>query len=530
MITRYHATMSEIRFYNSLTHQVELFQTLEPGIVTMYNCGPTVYDYAHIGNFRAFVFADVLRRFLELVGYDVQQVMNITDVGHMTDDSLADGGGEDKMAVGAAKLKQAKKQGQANVENPDDPYAVAEYFTDAFVDDAQKLGLRITQDLEDYPERMPRATDHVVRSMIPMIERLVDRDHAYVVPDEDGKNAVYFSVDSFPSYGRLSGNSLEHLKGGAGGRVVEAHQETKRHPADFLLWKTDPAHIMKWDSPWGEGYPGWHIECSAMSRAVLGREVIDIHTGGEDNIFPHHECEIAQSVCSMTCSHDHGEGCDEHESSQSFANYWMHTRFLLVNGEKMSKSKGNFYTVRDLLEGRATGRSVDPAVIRYELLKAHYRSNMNFTTKGLEDAGSAVRRLRESAAQWKTQAGGQTVEVPADHPTLSQFIECLSDDLNVAGAMGAVFEFLKQDHPDPAMSWSVIQKCDHVLGLLGDVNASSKESGGDEDPGQALAQQLDAARAAKDYDQADAIRQQLQEMGYDVKTTREGTVATKRLA
>lgn len=511
----YAAPMREIRFYNTLTHREERFEPIEPGRVSMYNCGPTVYDFAHIGNFRAFVFADVLRRFLELAGYDVNQVMNITDVGHMTEDQLADGGGEDKMAVAMDKLKQAKKQGVAEVDNPNDPYQVAAYFTGAFLHDAKSLGLKIALEHDQHPERMPRATEHVEKSMIPMIQRLLDQGHAYRA--EDG--AVYYSVESFPDYGRLSGNTLDQLKGGAGGRVLGEHQKGKRHPADFLLWKPDPAHIMKWPSPFGEqeGYPGWHIECSAMATAVLGRETIDIHTGGEDNIFPHHECEIAQ-----TC------GATGHER---FANYWLHTRFLLVEGAKMSKSKGNFFTVRDLLTGNVPGRDgrgVDPAVIRFELMRAHYRSNMNFTLKGLEDAASAVARLRDAAAAWSEACRDQPRDVGVDHPVVAHFLDNLADDLNVAGAIGVAFEYLKSEPSEPAEALGVIRKLDTVLQVL--ERRDSDAAGMPDDDARNKARQLDEARAAKDFDRADALRDELQQAGYDVKTTREGTKVTKRLA
>ena len=497
----------DIRFYNTLTHKIEPFKPIEPGRVTMYNCGPTVYDYAHIGNFRAFVFADVLRRFLELSGHEVHQVMNITDVGHMTEDQLADGGGEDKMQAAAKRLKETKKDGKALVENPDDPFAVAEFFTQAFIDDAKALGLKIA---DEYPANMPRATEHVTKSMIPMVKTLVDKGHAYVA--EDG--AVYFDVGSFPEYGRLSGNTLDQVRGGAGGRVEDAHQSQKRHPADFLLWKPDATHLMKWDSPWGVGYPGWHIECSAMARAMLGRDTIDIHTGGEDNIFPHHECEIAQSCCATGQTH--------------FANLWMHARFLLVEGEKMSKSKGNFYTVRDVLEGKVTGRPVDPAVLRYELLKGHYRSNINFTAKGLTDSAKNVSQLREAAMR-------DAEPLPVDHPDIQSFLEMLSDDLNIAGTLGLVFERLKK--PDDELP-AYIKRVNDVLGILPrvfEVNAQDNihiteiAEGVVFSPTQ-LCTQIDEARANKDFEQADAIRQQLIDAGYDVKTTKDGTVASKRLA
>lgn len=501
--------MPDLRFYNTLTHQIEPFVPVKPGQVSMYNCGPTVYDFAHIGNFKTFLFADVLRRFLELVGHDVHQVMNLTDVGHMTDDQLADGGGEDKMEVAAERLAAAKKSGEAHasaIDNPNDPYQVAQFYIDAFVEDAKLLGMKVA---DEYPQNMPRATDHVPH-MIAMVEGLVSKDHAYVADD----GAVYFSVESFDGYGRLSGNSIHELKGGAGGRVVAQNQAGKRHPADFLLWKPDSSHLMKWDSPFGAGYPGWHIECSAMAKAVLQRDVIDIHTGGEDNIFPHHECEIAQS-CGAT-----GE--------DSFAKLWMHSRHLMVEGTKMSKSKGNFFTVRQILDGQFTGREVDPAVLRYEMIKANYRSQMNFTKRGLEDSAANVRKLRAFVASLELESS-EAAAVDDTHPVVARFVEALADDLNIAGALAVVFEFVNEfttSPGDPAEAWGVMRRFDQVLAIL---PASNEQAGGDDWAAQRSAA-LDAARAAKDYAGADAVRDELQTAGYDVKTTKDGTVATKRLA
>ncbi|MFA9478411.1 cysteine--tRNA ligase [Phycisphaerales bacterium AB-hyl4] len=492
--------MMGITFYNTLTHRVEPFEPIEPGVVTMYNCGPTVYDFAHIGNFRAFVFADVLRRFLELAGYDVRQVMNITDVGHMTEDQLADGAGEDKMQVAMARMKEAKKAGSLtrdDVADPNDPYQIAAFYTKAFIEDSQQLKLKVA----DEPTQLPRATDHI-EQMLTIIGKLVDDGHAYVA----GDGAVYFSVEKFPDYGKLSGNTLDKLRGGAGGRIDQQHQAGKRHPADFLLWKPDTKHIMKWPSRFGEGYPGWHIECSAMALKLHDREQIDIHTGGEDNIFPHHECEIAQS-CSYT-------------GKAHFARYWMHTRFLLVEGQKMSKSKGNFFTVRDLL-----AKGVDPVVIRYELMKAHYRSNMNFTMKGLEDSASAVQKLRDAAAGFERKAGDAAVEVGDDHDAVRRFVAALADDLNVAGAIAVAFEYLREPDADAATALAVLRRFDAVLGVL------PTEAGGQgDDDVMAKCADIDAARKQKDYATADRLRQELDDAGYDVRTGSEGTTASKRLA
>ena len=493
-----------IRFYNTLTNSLEEFEPIEPDTVSMYNCGPTVYDYAHIGNFRAFVFADVLRRFLELVGYDVQQVMNLTDVGHMTEDQFADGAGEDKMQVAMRRIKEAKKAGEVPdnaVADPDDPYQVAEYYIGAFLEDARALRLKIA---DEYPQQMPRATQHVPQ-MQAIIEKLIANGHAYVADD----GVVYYSVESFPAYGRLSGNTLENLRSGAGGRVLDEHQASKRHAADFFLWKPDPSHVMKWDSPWGAGYPGWHLECSAMAQSVLHRDVIDIHTGAEDNIFPHHECEIAQT-CGAT-------------GNDTFARFWMHARFLLVEGEKMAKRAGNFFTVRDLLE-----RQADPAVIRYELLRSHYRSNMHFTFRGLEDSTRAVRRLREFAGRLGDQAGGATREVDLSHPVLAEFAKCLADDLNVSGALGVAFKWLGDDHPDPAESLAVLERIDSVLGVLESPDLRVAVTAPDDVDDKC--RRIDAARAEKNYDLADALRQELIDAGYEVTTTQEGTAARRKLA
>ncbi len=503
-----------IRFYNTLTSQVEEFQPVEAGTVRMYSCGPTVYDFAHIGNFRSFLFADLIRRFLELTGLDVQHVMNITDVGHMTDDAVADGAGQDKMQVAAQRIKEDKKSGkvpEGAIENPDDPYQVAKYYTHAFLDDARRLGMKVAF---EYPQQILHATEQI-DVMQAMISRLIERGHAYVGAD----GVVYYSVESFPNYGKLSGNTLEHLQSGAGGRVSDENQATKRHPADFMLWKADESHIMKWDSPWGKGYPGWHIECSAMALGKFKVDTIDIHTGGEDLIFPHHECEIAQS-CGST-------GAD------SFARFWLHARFLLVEGEKMSKSKGNFYTVRDVLEGRVTGRPVHPAVLRYELLKSHYRSNMNFTEKGLHDSAGAVKRLQDFRAKCEAASGGEVAEVGNSHPVLKEFIEALSDDLNMSGALAAVLPWAAQTPSDPAEALGVLSEINTVLAVAPisfDEETCEAASGGGGEEVMAICRQIDEARAAKDFATSDALRDQLVAAGYDVNISREGTTAERKLA
>jgi len=401
----------------------------------------------------------------------------------------------------SSQVAQAKKAGEAHVaaiEDPTHPYQIAEFYTQAFLEDARKLGLKIA---DEYPDRMPRATRFVESHMIPMIGKLIDNGHAYVADD----GAVYYAVESFEGYGRLSGNTVDQLKGGAGGRVTA--QAGKRHPADFLLWKPDPSHLMKWPSPWGDGYPGWHIECSAMARAVLGRDVIDIHTGGEDNIFPHHECEIAQS-CGAT-------GRDR------FARFWMHSRHLMVEGQKMSKSLGNFHTVRDVLEGQVTGRPVDPAVMRFAMIRGHYRSNLDFSAKSLEESGSAVRKLRETTAAWRETSGGSGTSVPVDnHEAFQKFTAALADGLNVAGALGVVFEFIAEEPNDPAEALAVLEAMDRVLGVL---DAAPQPAAGDDADEKCRA--LDAARASKDFAKADAIRAELIDAGCRIKLVQLYTVA-----
>jgi cysteinyl-tRNA synthetase len=504
-----------IRLYNSLTNGLEAFEPREPGRLTMYSCGPTVYDYAHIGNFRSFLFADLVRRFFELAGYQVQQVMNITDVGHMTEDHLADGGGLDKMQLAAKKLKEAKKSGTVEagvIENPDDPYQVAQFYTDAFLEDARQLGLKVAF---EYPENVLHATQHIDDMQV-LIQRLLDNGHAYVADD----GVVYYSVESFPRYGQLSGNTLDMLREGSGGRVMDEDQAKKRHPSDFLLWKPDRSHIMKWDSPWGTGYPGWHIECSAMAMKKLGTE-IDIHTGGEDLIFPHHECEIAQSC-----------GASDHEY---FARFWLHVRFLLVEGEKMSKSKGNFFTVRDVLQGRVAGRPVHPAVLRLELMKSHYRTNMNFTIKGLGDSAGNVLKLNQFVRQVSDTAGGESAEIDASHPVLCEFMDALSDDLNMAAALAVVIPWASHKPADAHEALAVCREVNKVLGVAPleptsetrDVLTFGQSVGEDI---LEVCRNIDEARQRKDYVLADQLRQQLVDDGYEVKTTKEGTVVQRKIA
>ena len=511
--------MKKFQFYNSLTNSTEEFKSLEPKRVRMYSCGPTVYDFAHIGNFRSFLSGDLLRRSLELGGYEVDHVMNITDVGHMVE------GEEDKMKKAGQRVKENKKSGrvaEGEIDDPNDPWQIADYYTKAFIEDGRKLAYKVAF---EYPQKVPRATDHI-DGMIEMIQRLLEKGHAYVAGD-----AVYFSTESFPTYGKLSGNSMDEIKSGAGGRVSSSDQSTKKHPADFLLWKADEAHIMKWDSPWGVGYPGWHIECSVMASKVLGSDVIDIHTGGEDLIFPHHECEIAQSC-----------GCS---GKDSFANLWIHARFLFIEGEKMSKSLGNFYTARDVFEGKVkgldgnpTGKPVHPAVLRFELIKSHYRSNLNFTAKGLVDSASAIQRLMKFRADLESKTGGETAEVDLNHPVLGAFADALADDLNIAGALGVMHPWVRGDHPDPQESLAVWKAMNSVL-QVAPMNegmewaesgvAEAAGSGGDDEVEQWRLAMVDA-RKNKDYAASDEYRAKLLDAGYEVEISKDDVTIRKKLA
>jgi len=497
------------------------------GPFAFYSCGPTVYDDAHIGNFRSFLNADVLRRTLELLGHRVLHVMNITDVGHMTEDAAADGGGEDKMAVAGRRIAEAKKSGKlpaGSAIDASDPNAIADFYASRFLEDACQLGLKVAIEAEairasggDPGRLMPRPT-RCIPQMIEMIGQLIERGHAYVAPD----GAVYFDVRSFPAYGGLSGNTLDSLREGAGERIDAAHQAVKRHPSDFLLWKPDPRHLMRWPSPWGEGYPGWHIECSAMARMLLGEE-IDLHSGGEDNIFPHHECEIAQSCCAT--------------GRPVFARAWFHTRHLQVEGEKMSKSKGNFFTARDLF-----AKGVTPAALRLELVRTHYRSNANFTMQGLHDCQRMVDRWSRAHAQLVAAASARGNDARPDESlaagpfevALGQFTEALCDDLNVAravAALNAAVAARPAADSCPQRELASLLAVDSVLAVLG-RNAPIRGAAPADDPSLAAAVEVllarrAAARSAKDWTESDRIRAELAALGVAVKDGPAGAIWTR---
>jgi cysteinyl-tRNA synthetase len=445
--------------YSTLTRAKEAFRPLEPGRARIYTCGPTVYRYAHIGNLRTYLFADLLVRVLEYNGYDVVQVKNITDVGHLTDDTFDRG--EDKMLV-SARLEQKT------------PQEIAAFYTDAFLEDERRLNIS--------PARhFPRATEYVPR-MIDLIEKLIARGHAYV---SDGN--VYYEIASFPGYGKLSGNTVEKLLAGTRGDP----DPRKRSPLDFSLWKKGDKRLQVWDSPWGPGFPGWHIECSAMSMALLG-ERFDIHTGGADNIFPHHEAEIAQS-----------EGVTGHR----VVGYWMHGQFLNLSGVRMAKSAGNFFRVTELAE-----QGFDALAFRYLALQAKYRTPLNFSPDGLAGADRALRQLRERVEEWTGGPDGPRGDFQ------DRFHAAINDDLDLPAAMALVAE-LGRSELAPAAKAALLLDWDRVLGLdLGRVTEPEELPAGAAD----LLGRREKARAARDFATSDRLREELAALGVVVTDTPEG--------
>ena len=398
-----------IFFYNTLTKKKELFKSLEPKKVKMYSCGPTVYKDATIGNMRTNLFQDTLRRVLKYNGYKLKHVMNITDVGHLVSDGDE---GEDKM------LKSAREEHKT-------PMEIAEYYTKLFFKDLKRLNVEI-------PEVICKATDHI-EEMLEMVQKIMENGYAY-----ETSTAIYFDVSKLDEYGILSGINLREQKAGA---RVEVDPE-KRNPYDFALWiKAPENHLMKWDSPWGPSYPGWHIECSAMSQKYLG-EVFDIHTGGIDLIPTHHENEIAQSkgACGKIPAH-----------------YWMHGEYLLINGGKMSKSLGNVYLLDDIIK-----RGYDPLVYRLFNFSCHYKGKLNFTWEGIEAASTALTRLRDGYQKHLT--GTADVDETIISEIENKFHQAINDDLNMPLAMSAVWEAVKYQDKSPKIA-KLLEKFDTVLGL-----------------------------------------------------------------
>ncbi len=454
--------LQEVSLYNTFSRRKDVLKPLRAGAVRIYSCGPTVYRYVHVGNLRTFMLPDLLCRSLEYLGYRTEQVMNITDVGHLTDDTFDRG--EDKMLVSARLEKKT-------------PEEIAAYYTSAFMADAAKLNIRRAA-------QYPRASEYIPQ-MIELITTLIEKGHAYEVG-----GTVYYDIASFKDYGKLSGNSTDNLLSGSRGEV----DPRKRHPGDFTLWKAAGEHRLQvWPSPWGPGFPGWHIECSAMSMTLLG-DRFDIHTGGADNVFPHHEAEIAQS-----------EGVTGHR----VVSLWMHGGLLMLAGARMAKSAGNFFRVTELEE-----QGFDPLAFRYLALQAKYRTKLNFSTEGLAGADRALRQLRERVAEWSRQAGGGDESDPWDE----RFKAALAGDLDLPAAMALVAELTRADVA-PAVKARLLVSWDRVLGL--DLDRSSTEAALPEGAGDLLAQR-DRARAAKDFATSDRLRDELAAIGVAVTDTPTG--------
>ena len=453
-----------MKIYNTLTRRKEEFMPLGK-VVGTYSCGPTVYGYAHIGNMRTYIFMDELRRVLMYEGYKLKSVMNITDVGHLLSDADE---GEDKM------VKASKEQRKT-------PEEIASYYTDVFFKDMDALNIL-------RPQLTPKATEHIPE-MLDFVYGLCDKGFGYETSD-----GIYYDISKFDGYGKLSGIDLEEQMAG---KRVEINGE-KRHPADFALWKKAPKeHIMQWDSKWGKGFPGWHIECSAMSRKYLG-DTFDIHTGGVDHIPIHHENEIAQSY-GLT--------------GKNPAKYWMHGEFMLVDGGKMSKKLGNTYTLSDLEK-----RGFSPMHFRYFCLNTHYRKKLNFTFEALEGAKTAYNRLKELLKKHKNSDSEADVQKIDGYK--KQFEAEISDDLNIPAALGTLWNMMKE--PYSKDYYKLALKMDEVFGLCLDKEIEDKAEGYLPEEIQELARKRWEAKQKKDFKAADDLREQIALAGYSVKDGKEG--------
>ena len=462
----------QMRLHNSLTRRIEPLEPITPGMVTIYTCGSTVYKYAHIGNLRTYLFGDVLRRTLEYLGLRVRYVKNITDVGHLADDTF--GTGEDRMVLAA------EVEGKV-------PEEIAEFYTQAWLEDERLLNMPLA-------DVMPKATDHIPE-MIALIQVLLAKGLAYEV-----NGNVYYNVSEFPDYGQLSGQRLDRMQAGY---RVEVDTD-KRDPEDFALWKHAGDHrLMKWPSPWGDGFPGWHIECSAMSIKYLG-ERFDIHTGGIDLKFPHHEDELAQS-----------EGALGHR----VVNTWLHGEFLTLKDAKMAKSADNIIRVSDL-----PTKGFDPLDFRYLALTAHYRSKLDFTEDAMHAARSGLARLRRAAA-----AGDGPVRLNAEPMATyrARFAEAIADDMAMPRALAAAHEVAAADDLTDPQRAALLLDFDRVLGL--DLAAAPPT---DEPPlpeGAAeLLERREAARQGRDWAASDALRDELAAIGVEVRDTPDGQVTSTR--
>ena len=460
-----------MKLYNTLTRKKDEFKTQDgTNTVRMYSCGPTVYNYAHIGNLRTYIFMDLLRRALKYDGYELKGVMNITDVGHL----MSDGDdGEDKMAKASREQKK-------------DPWQIAEMYTNVFMQDFDKLNI-------EKPEIICKATAHI-NEMIDYVVGLCEKGFGYET--EDG---IYYDISKFKGYGMLSGNTLDDLKAGA---RIEVNSD-KRNPYDFAIWKKAPKeHIMQWPSPWGQGYPGWHIECSAMSRKYLG-DIFDIHTGGVDHIPIHHENEIAQS-----------EGL----TGKNPAKYWLHGEFMLVDGGKMSKSLGNTYTIEQLEK-----MGYSPMVFRYFCLNAHYRKKLNFTFDTMDAAKTSYERLCGLLLKHKNSQDKADVEKL--NAFKQEFKEDVLDDLNIPSALGVLWTMLKE--PYSVEIYNTALEFDKVFGLGLD---KIKEEASSDIPSEIIlkAEEMQNARKEKNWAVADALRAEINDLGYIVKNTKDGYEISKK--
>ena len=462
-----------LKVYNSLTRRkTDVIPVNEDGVVRMYTCGPTVYYYAHIGNLRSYLFMDFLRRVLKFNSYKLLGVMNITDVGHLTSDEDT---GDDKMEVSAKKENKSV-------------YEIAQHYTDFFMKDCARLNI-------DMPEHVVKATDHI-KEMIEIVVGLQEKGYAYEISD-----GIYFDTSKFPDYGYLSGQTDKQ----AGARI-EVNEE-KRNPEDFALWKkVSENHLMKWESPWGLGCPGWHIECSAMSLKYLG-DHFDIHTGGIDHLPVHHENEIAQNDCYI---------------GRRVVETWMHGEFLQVDGGKMGKSLGNLYTIDELIE-----RGYSPLDYRYFCLNTHYHKKLNFTFDGLSAAKTALARLRALVNSNKNVKRELTAEEIAKLTQYNiDFTSAINDDLNLPLALGTLWNMLKE-LPKSEDVYELAIKMDSVFGLDLDKEIVIEA---EEIPEEviALAEQRKQARQNKDYALSDTLREQISALGYNIKDSATGYELTKK--
>ena len=459
----------ELKLYNTLTKRKEIFKPIHGNEVRIYSCGPTVYKDATIGNMRTNVFMDILRRVLKYNGYTLKHVMNITDVGHLVSDADE---GEDKM------IKSAKEEGKT-------PLEIAEFYTKRFLKDLKDLNI-------DMPEIICKATDHI-DDMLKFVEELMKKGYAY-----ETSTAIYFDVSKLDEYGVLSGIKLEEQKEGA---RVEVDKE-KKNPYDFALWiKAPENHLMKWDSPWGLSYPGWHIECSAMSKKYLGEE-FDIHTGGIDLIPTHHENEIAQS-----------KGL----TGKNPARFWIHGEYLLINGGKMSKSLGNVYLLSDIIK-----RGYSPLSYRIFCFSASYRNKLNFTWEAIDASNKALIKLKE--AYKKHLEGNDDVQEEIINEFENKFHEAINDDLNMPLAMSIVWEVAKYNLKSKKLA-NLLLKFDTVLGIKIDELEENKEEIPDEVL--ELVEKRKQARQDKNWELSDKIRDEINKKGYNIKDQKDGVIIEK---